>query len=52
MENYSSWLDELKLKASIGQQGNDNIGSWAYTDMYTLTATNETTMSPTFLAYW
>lgn len=48
MENYSSWLDELKLKASIGQQGNDNIGSWAYTDMYTLTATNETTMSPTF----
>ena len=33
MENYSSWLDdELKLKASIGQQGGNNIGSWAYTD--------------------
>lgn len=48
MEDYSSWLDELKLKASLGQQGNDNIGNWAYVDMYSLTATDETTMSPTF----
>ena len=25
------FVDELKLKASIGQQGNDNIGAFAYT---------------------
>lgn len=33
----ASWVDLLKLKLSIGQQGNDNIGSWAYTDLYSLT---------------
>ncbi len=27
-------FDELKLKASIGSQGNDNIGSYMYTDLY------------------
>lgn len=48
MSAYSSWMDMLKLKASIGQQGNDNIGSWAYTDLYTLSPVNDTTMSPTF----
>ena len=36
MENTSSWLDQLKLKVSIGQQGNDGIGNWAYTDLYSL----------------
>ncbi|EJW95547.1 TonB-dependent receptor plug domain protein [gut metagenome] len=30
------WVDQLKLKFSIGQQGNDNIGSWAYVDLYSL----------------
>ena len=30
----ASWVDELKLKASIGSQGNDNIGSYRYTDTY------------------
>ena len=30
------WLDMLKVKASIGSQGNDNIGSYLYTDTYTL----------------
>lgn len=37
-ENWfnASWVDELKLKASIGQQGNDAIGNWAYVDIYTL----------------
>ena len=30
----SSWVDELKLKASIGSQGNDNIGNYRYTDTY------------------
>ena len=28
------WIDELKLKASIGSQGNDNIGSYRYTDVF------------------
>ncbi len=30
------WTDELKFKASIGQQGNDNIGSYRYTDLYNI----------------
>ena len=29
-----SWLDEFKLKASIGSQGNDGIGSYKYVDMF------------------
>lgn len=32
----ASWVDELKLKASIGSQGNDNIGNYRYTDTYTV----------------
>ena len=31
------WVDELKLKASIGQVGNDNIGNYLYTDTYQIT---------------
>ena len=42
------WVDELKLKASIGQQGNDNIGNWAYTDLYTLSQVSDTEMSASF----
>ena len=30
-------VDELKFKASIGSQGNDNIGSYRYTDLYDIT---------------
>ncbi len=30
------WVDELKLKASIGSQGNDNIGSYRYTDTFSI----------------
>ena len=30
------WIDMLKLKASIGSQGNDNIGNYLYTDTYYL----------------
>jgi len=48
MESTQDWLDQLKLKVSIGQQGNDQIGSWAYTDLYSLSKATETTMSPTF----
>ncbi|MCH5309350.1 MAG: TonB-dependent receptor [Prevotella sp.] len=29
-----SWVDELKVKASIGSQGNDNIGNYRYTDVF------------------
>ena len=31
------WLGMLKAKASIGSQGNDNIGDYLYTDMYSIT---------------
>lgn len=41
-------IDILKLKASIGQQGNDGIGSWAYTDLYSLSKSSDTSMSPSF----
>ena len=35
-ENWfnSSWVDELKFKASIGSQGNDDINSYMYTDLF------------------
>ncbi len=31
------WVDMLKVKASYGSQGNDNISSYLYTDMYGFT---------------
>ena len=43
-----NWVDLLKLKASIGQQGNDGINDWGYTELYRLAKATETTMSPTF----
>ncbi len=43
-----SWVDELKLKASIGQQGNDNINSYAYVDTYSLSPSSDTKMSASF----
>ena len=36
----TSWIDQLKLKASYGEQGNDNIGEFRYTDFYTITTAN------------
>ena len=30
------WIDMLKLKASWGQQGNDSIGDYRYTDTYSI----------------
>ena len=33
----ASWVNMLKIKASIGSQGNDNIGSYMYTDTYDVT---------------
>lgn len=32
----ASWVDELKLKASYGSQGNDNISNFLYRDSYTM----------------
>ena len=49
MNETRNWLDYLKLKFSIGQQGNDNISSsYAWTDMYNLSVATPTTMSPIF----
>lgn len=36
----SPWIDMLKLKASWGQQGNDAIGDYRYTDTYYLSNFN------------
>lgn len=37
-----SWLDELKLKASYGEQGNDNLGrETPYLNVYSVTTTIE-----------
>ena len=50
-ENFMSdltWIDQLKLKASIGQQGNDGITDYAYIDTYSLNKTSDTSMSPSF----
>ena len=41
-------IDNLKIKFSIGQQGNDNIKDYAYTDTYTISKASDTSMSPTF----
>ena len=44
----AKWIDMLKLKFSIGQQGNDGIGNWNYTDIYSLSPSGTYTMAPTF----
>lgn len=33
MENRPSWLDFAKIRLSWGQNGNERIGSFAYTSM-------------------
>ena len=35
------WVDELKFKASYGEQGNDNIGAYRYTHTYALQNAND-----------
>ena len=44
----ATWVDLLKLKFSIGQQGNDNTQAYAYIDTYSLSKASETSMSPTY----
>ena len=34
------WVNMLKVKASIGQQGNDAIGNYYYSDNYTISVAN------------
>lgn len=36
----AGWVDMLKIKASIGSQGNDNIGNYRYTDIYDILNSN------------
>ncbi|MGI6243993.1 MAG: SusC/RagA family TonB-linked outer membrane protein [Prevotella sp.] len=43
----ADWVDNLKLKVSIGQQGNDGIGDFNYIDLYILNKGNNT-MLPGF----
>ncbi|MEG2064601.1 MAG: SusC/RagA family TonB-linked outer membrane protein, partial [Alistipes sp.] len=40
MTGSQGWLDMLKIKASIGSQGNDNIGNFRYMDMYSIQNSN------------
>lgn len=47
MDGTRGWLDQLKVKASIGQQGNDGIGYWNYTNLYNLTRSG-TSIVPSF----
>ena len=41
-------INLLKLKFSVGQQGNDNIGDYAYIDTYNLVKSSDTSMSSNF----
>ena len=45
VRDNASWVDLLKLRASFGQQGNDNLGTslyyyYAYADQYQMTGSN------------
>ena len=48
MSNTSDWLDMLKFKASVGQQGNDGVGPYKYVDTYSLIKATENSMSVSF----
>lgn len=49
MDSSKSWLDYLKVKFSIGQQGNDSLGGRYYwTDNYNLVPSGDKYMSPVF----
>ena len=40
MAGTGRWLDNLKVKASIGSQGNDSIGDFRYTNTYSIENAN------------
>ena len=49
MSSTKSWLDELKLKVSIGQKGNDGLNSsWYFAERYSLSRASKTNMAPSF----
>lgn len=43
MNNTKGWLNMLKLKASVGQQGNDDINDFLYTNTYNINNFNGST---------
>ncbi len=45
----AKWVDQLKLKASVGSTGNEGLPfNWSYTDIYTLSPSSSTQMTPSF----
>ncbi|MBR6945581.1 MAG: TonB-dependent receptor [Prevotella sp.] len=45
-----TWLDELKLKASYGENGNDDIGSYQYTPYFAISnSNNNVSLTPSSL---
>lgn len=47
--NDVSWLDELKLKASYGEQGNDNLGiELPYLNQYSVVSTTDSSLPISF----
>ena len=45
----ADWVDQLKLKVSLGQTGNDGLPfAWSYSDIYNLSASSTTSMTPSF----
>ena len=42
------WLDMFKLKASVGSQGNDSIGSFQYANLYSITTANGELSTPEY----
>jgi TonB-linked SusC/RagA family outer membrane protein len=41
MNDVKSWLTNLKIKASYGAAGNDNLGQFNYTDLYALSVVDQ-----------
>ena len=50
MADTSHWIDMLKVKASIGSVGNDNIGENRFRDVYEITADSEGSASTAFVS--
>lgn len=42
------WVDMLKIKASYGEQGKDNIGQGRYTNLYSLQTSGTTSIVPVY----
>ena len=45
----ASWVDLLKVKASYGQQGNDGIDDYLYTDLYMINNNGSGQVTPTWV---